>query len=249
MKTQPEERLTVIVPCFNEEHTLPGTIDSVREVIDDLPLPVYVLMVDDGSTDGTRAKMEELCERFDFCQMRVNAKNMGVGRSVLDSYEQIPDGSWVTVIPGDNEFVFGSLRNLLAIREDNDVVLGYLQNPVIRTWTRRHASYGFTKVASFLYGFPYRYLNGMKLYRIEAFRGLEILSGGHAFNAELMAKALLRSPELRISEAPFAARGRAQGSSKAFRIGAIWRALREVVIGYRSVAQYRKQVVRGDWGV
>jgi len=238
------ESLVVVVPCFNEERTIGRTVQSINEVMPRIPIGTRVIMIDDGSTDATLRVMEELCETYPFCETVANSENLGVGRSVLNVFDRIPDGSWVTVIPGDNEFVFDSIRGFLQIRERYDVILGYIQNPVIRTWTRRNASYLFTKVASILYGFPYRYLNGMKLYRIEAFRGLSIVSGGHAFNAELIAKALLRKPELRIGEAPFAARGRALGQSKAFRPSSVLRAVRDVVGGYRSVARYRKAVIK-----
>jgi hypothetical protein len=94
-----------------------------------------------------------------------------------------------------------------------------------------------------LYGFPLRYLNGMKLYRIEAFRGIEVVSAGHGFNAELLAKAVLRNPDLRIGEAPFLARGRAHGQSKAFRPQSIARSVHEALTGYLSVCAYRRQII------
>ena len=82
------------------------------------------------------------------------------------------------------------------------------------------------------------------MYRVEAFKGIEVVSGGHAFVAELLAKAQLRRPDLRIGEVPFFARGRASGSSKAMRPSSIFRAVREVWLGARSVARYRDEVQR-----
>jgi hypothetical protein len=84
----------------------------------------------------------------------------------------------------------------------------------------------------------------MKMYRVDVFKGIEVASGGHAFNAELLAKAILRNPTLRIAEAPFVARGRAEGHSKAFRPASVGRAVYEVFRGWREVATYRKEVVR-----
>jgi hypothetical protein len=84
----------------------------------------------------------------------------------------------------------------------------------------------------------------MKLYHVDCFRGIEVVSSGHAFNAELLAKAVLRNPRLRIGQAPFLARGRALGASKAFRPLGVLRALRDLVRGYRSVSAYRDRVIR-----
>ena len=239
------ETLWVIVPCFNEVDGVGETVGDVLRHAPKLPVDVRVLMVDDGSTDGTRERMAELCAAHAECSMLVNPRNMGTGRSVLRAYESIPDRSWVCVIPGDNELVFSSIDNHLAIRDRHDLVFGYLQNAVIRTIPRRFASWAFTKVVNTLYGFPWRYLNGMKLYRVEVFRGLEIRSSGHAFMAEMVAKAQLRRPELRIGEVPFVARGRARGGTKAARPAAILRAVWDVWRGSRSVARFREQVVRG----
>lgn len=239
------ETLWVVIPCFNEEEGVAETVADVLRHALKLPLDVHVLMVDDGSTDGTSRRMAELCAAHPQCSMIANPGNLGMGRSVLRAYDEIPDGSWIVVIPGDNELVFASIDNHLSIRENHDLVFGYLQNAVIRTLPRRLASWAFTKTVNALYGFPWRYLNGMKLYRVEVFRGLEIVSGGHAFMAEMVAKAQLRRPDLRIGEAPFFARGRARGGSKAVRPHSVLRALRDVWRGYRSVARYREHVIRG----
>lgn len=244
-----EELLTVIVPCLNEEGNLRGTVEDILEVAPTLPVKVEVLLIDDGSTDGTRALMEELCAQHDCVRMRVNPRNLGIGVSVMQAYEEIPAGSWVTGLPGDNEILFGSIRAFLELRDRYDLILGYFQNPVIRTIRRRVFSRAFTTVVGFLYGFSFRYYNGLKLYRVEVFRGIDAESTGHAYMAELIAKAVLRWPLLRIAEAPFAARGRSQGASKAIRPGSVLRAVREAYLGWRSVTRYRRRVLAGEISV
>jgi glycosyltransferase involved in cell wall biosynthesis len=243
-----QETLYVLVPCFNEEAGIEPTVEGILRHAATLPLRTQILLIDDGSKDATRSRMQELCARHAECTLLANERNLGMGRCVLQAYERIPAGSWVTVLPGDNELDFASIDNFLAIRRDYDVILGYLQNPVVRTLARRLASFAYGKVVNTLYGFPWRYLNGLKLYRIEAFRGLGVVSGGHAFIAELLAKAQLRTPHLRIGEAPFVARGRARGSSKAIRPASVLQAVRDVMRSSRSVARYRRGIVRGEAG-
>ena len=192
--------------------------------------------------------MEELCaEHPERCGMIVNETNQGLGRTVMSTYDRIPDGSWIHVTPGDNEFDFAaSIPNFMVVRDQYDVILGYLHNRVIRTLGRRLASHLFSKVVATIYGFPYRYLNGFKMYRVEAFRGIDVESKGHAFVAELLAKALLRKRDLRIGEAPFIGRGRAAGQSKAIRPRAILQAVWEVYKGARSVGRYRDVAIRAQ---
>lgn len=241
------ESLCVIIPCLNEESTIRIAVEEVLRHAPKLPMPVRVLLIDDGSTDQTRQRMEELCHELPSCDMIVNPHNLGIGRSVIGAYARIPDGAWVMVLPGDNELMFtASIDNFMRVRDRYDVILGYLQNPVVRPFGRRLASFAFSKLTATLYGFRWTYINGLKMYRIEAFRGIEVVSGGHAFVAELLAKAQLRRPDLRIGEVPFVARGRARGRSQAIRPRAVARAVREVVQGARAVSGYRDLVIRGS---
>jgi glycosyltransferase involved in cell wall biosynthesis len=237
------ECLHVLVPCMNEAGNVARCVEEVLAFAAQVPMELRVILIDDGSTDATRAEMERLAAADPRCELRLNERNRGLGRSVMATVAELPPKSWVTVFPGDNEFVFASLRNYLAVRADHDLILGYLHNPIVRTLGRRLASYAFTKVVSTLYGFSWRYLNGMKMYRAEVFQGLEIISSGHAFMAEAIAKAQLRRPDLRIGEVAFYSRGRGGGRSKAIRPRSIFRAMAEVWRGARSVARYRKQVV------
>lgn len=241
--TAQRDLLTVIIPCLNEEDAVAGTVDDVLRTARELPVDVEIMLVDDGSTDGTVARMEALCAAHPACGMHVNGRNLGVGRTVLNAYPRIKPNSWVTVLPGDNELVFASIKNHLAVCDQYDLVLGYLSNSVIRPTIRRVASSAFTVTANSLYGWNFRYLNGMKLYRRETFLGLEIEGGGHGLNPELIAKALLRNPDLRIGEVPFTSRGRAHGSTKAFSAGSIWRAVRDTAAGYRAVNAFRDRMI------
>jgi glycosyltransferase involved in cell wall biosynthesis len=238
------ETLTVIVPCLNEGRSVVRTVEGVIAFAPELAVAVEVLMIDDGSTDDTAEVMERLCEQHSCCRMRRNPRNTGLGRSVMSAYDELSEGSWVTVIPGDNEIDFASIKNFVDVRDHYDLILGYLQNPVIRPMRRRFASAAFGHVVRSLYGLDYRYLNGLKMYRIEVFRGIDVKASGYAYTAELVAKAILRNSSLRIGEAPFVARGRSHNTSNAFRPTAIANAAYEVVRGQRSVASYRNQVIR-----
>ena len=241
------EHLTVVIPCYNEEESIAATIASVNKTLETVDLPSTIVMVDDGSSDDTVKVMTSLCEQYDHVEMMVNEKNLGVGRTVLNAYERLDADTWMTVVPGDNEIIFDSIHQHLKVRDQYDLILGYFQNTIVRSFTRRVASDLFSSVVRIVYGFPYRYLNGLKLYKVGIFKGIEVTSSGHAFNAELVAKAILRNPGLRIGEVPFLARGRAKGSVKAFRPTSILRAVKEFFGGYRSVIRYRKEIVsRGD---
>lgn len=242
--TRERELLTVIVPCLNEERSVAATVAQVLDLVPKIAVDLEVILVDDGSTDGTRAVLAEICRREPHCRMIANQRNLGMGRSVLNAYPDVAPGSWVSVIPGDGDVDVAVLLDFLELRERADIVLGYVQNPIIRSFRRRMGSWAFHAVIRMLYGFEFRYLNGPKLYRLEALAGIPVVSNGHAFNAELLAKALLRQPRLRVVQAPFVLQGRARGASKAIRPLGILRAIRDVIAGFRAVGDYRDRVIR-----
>lgn len=239
------ETLCVLVPCLNEQDLVRRTVEEVLRHADRVSPHVEVVMIDDGSTDDTRAVMQDLCDEDSRCRLIAHDVNRGLGRCVTEAYDSIDDDTWVTVFPGDSEFVFAeSIDNLLEARHGHDVVLGYLYNPVVRKLGRRIASTGFLKLTKTIYGFRWRSLNGMKLYRAGAFKGIHVVSGGHAYVAELLAKAQLRRPDLRITEAPFISRGRAIGDSHAIKPMSVLRAVHETYKGAQDVGQYREKMVR-----
>ena len=238
------ETLVVVVPCYNEEANIEHTVGAIRSVAAELPMRVDVLLIDDGSTDRTKDEISEICRRFGYSAM-YNERNRGVGWSLLEAYGRIDPEHWVTIMPGDNEIDFASIKSFVEERHRFDLILGYLQNPVIRPLGRRLFSVAYMRTVRIIYGFPFRYLNGMKLFRAKVFQHIEVEALGHAFNSELLAKAILRTPSLRIGEAPFVARGRASGNSKAIRPSAVIQSVVEVGRGWRSVAKFREKVTRG----
>jgi glycosyltransferase involved in cell wall biosynthesis len=243
MSEDTRESLVVLVPCLNEEKLIAETVADILSIAPRLPLEVKVVLIDDGSTDGTRAEMTRICAENPACSMRVNEVNLGLGRSVMDSYADIEDGTWVTVMPGDNEVFFESIIPFVEMREEYDLILGYWKNPIIRPMGRRLGSNAYMRIVRVLFAMPWAYINGTKLYRVDVFKGIEVESSGHAYNAELISKAVLRAPFLRITEAPFITRGRAQGTSKAMSLSSVSGAMREIFLGRRAVSAYRRKVI------
>jgi glycosyltransferase involved in cell wall biosynthesis len=83
--TQPQMThldLTIVIPAFNEEQRLPRSLNSIRAYLASRSVRAEVLVVDDGSTDGTAKLVERsLCE-FPALRLICNDGNRGKGFSV-----------------------------------------------------------------------------------------------------------------------------------------------------------------------
>jgi glycosyltransferase involved in cell wall biosynthesis len=78
--------LSVIVPAYNEEQRLPATLVRMREYLDGRDEEYEVLVVDDGSADGTLALARKIAE--DWPQMRVLALERNSGKGARDADRQ-----------------------------------------------------------------------------------------------------------------------------------------------------------------
>jgi len=79
---QPE--LSVVIPCYNEEQRLPRTIEQIERFLDGRGESYELILVDDGSTDGTRQIMDAAAERNPAVQIEALARNRGKGRALAE---------------------------------------------------------------------------------------------------------------------------------------------------------------------
>lgn len=74
--------LTVVLPAFNESHRLPATLAEIRPYLDSRFTRYEVIVVDDGSTDGTAALVEEKARTWPSLSLIRQPRNMGKGAAV-----------------------------------------------------------------------------------------------------------------------------------------------------------------------
>ncbi len=214
--SDPALTLSVVIPAYCEAGNILGTLDAVATAVRALDLPHEIVVVDDGSTDGTGALVEAARDRFPAVRLLVNERNMGFGWTYRRGV-QAASGTHIVMVHGDNAWGADTLRDLFQHVGDADIIIGYTRDMRrSRTLTRTVISKAFTAVVNLMTGRRLKYYNGLQVHRADVLRSMQIESVGFGFQAEVLVKALGVTDS--FIEVPMQLREREIGDSKAFRM-------------------------------
>ncbi len=119
----PAPALSIIIPAFNEERRLARTLERIRDYIAAKGLDAEVIVVDDGSSDGTANLVEEWCARLPSLRLVSNGRNRGKGYSVRHGVLEAR-GRIALFTDADLSAPIEEADKLLASLNDTDVALG-----------------------------------------------------------------------------------------------------------------------------
>jgi dolichol-phosphate mannosyltransferase len=218
--------LSIIIPAYNESENIIDTLGNVATALGPLSITHEILVIDDGSTDGTAALVTSNLHRFPTVKLLVNDRNMGFGWS----YRRGVDAagmSHIVMVHGDNAWGYQTLRDLFRHVGEADVIIGYTRDMwQSRTWMRTLISKGFTFVVNRITRRRLQYYNGLQIHPAPVLKSLRIQSSGYGFQSEVLVKALRRTQTWR--EVPMDLTERAKGESKAFRVRNVVDVLRTI---------------------
>jgi glycosyltransferase involved in cell wall biosynthesis len=213
-------KLSILMPVYNEFATLESAVKRVLDV--DYPVEVELVIVDDGSTDGTRA-LYQAWEGDPRVQIHLKASNGGKGSAIRKGAE-LATGDYVIMCDADLEYSPEEIPSLLTpvLNNTASVVYG------TRTFGSHNAySYlyvlgnrGVTTIANILFNC---YISDLetcfKLMPLELYRTMNIKSAGFGMEAEITGKLLGRG--IRPYEVPitYHARSREDGKKLTWKDG------------------------------
>jgi len=204
--------LTVFVPAYNEAENIGPTVDTILRALSVSVEEYEIIVVDDGSTDGTYQVADALAETYPQVRVIHNPRNMGLGYGWMRAVEAATMASFVFV-PGDNTWPYRSLHELFGNLGKADVITSYTTNPEIRSPGRRILSSVYTTGLNAIFGLDMRYYHGLTIYPIEFMRTHPITTYGFASMAEALLRAIHEG--LSFIEVACPIEERAAGRSKA----------------------------------
>jgi NAD(P)-dependent dehydrogenase (short-subunit alcohol dehydrogenase family) len=204
--------LSVFVAAFNEADNLGPTVDTIMRAASVSVEEYEIIIVNDGSTDGTREVADDLASKYPQVRVIHNERNMGLGYGWISAIKAATKGSFVFV-PGDNTWPYRSLHELFGNLGKADVITSYTTNPEIRSTGRRALSSTYTTALNLIFGLKMRYYHGLTIYPTEFMRAHPITTYGFASMAEALLRAIHEG--LSFIEVACPIEERANGHSKA----------------------------------
>lgn len=225
-------KLSILMPVYNELATLESAVERVLKV--DFPIEIELVIVDDGSTDGTRELYKQWVDEPKIV-LHEKATNGGKGSAIRKAAE-LATGDYVIMCDADLEYAPEEIPALIQPVIDGEAVVVY--------GTR---TFGSHNAYSYIYVLGNRFVTTatnvlfncyisdletcFKLMPISLYRVLDVKSAGFGMEAEVTGKILrsgIRPYEVPIS---YKARSREAGKKLTWRDGveAIWILVRERV--------------------
>jgi dolichol-phosphate mannosyltransferase len=221
----------LILPTYNEAGNIERFVAAAR---DKLPAAARILIVDDGSPDGTGELADRLAAEHEEVEVLHRPRKEGLGPAYIAGFRSALAGGASLVLEMDSDFSHqpAYLPRLLEAAETADLVIGsrYVPGGGVSDWgaLRRAISRGGSAYARVVLGIGVRDLTGgFKCFRREVLEAIDldaVQARGYAFQVELTYRAIQKG--FKVVEVPIVFRDRQVGDSKMDRsivAEAIWR--------------------------
>lgn len=227
------KKLSILIPVFNEVATLIPILEQVTKQ-DTSGLEKEIILVDDGSTDGTRTILEQLdCQKYG-ARVFFHDQNQGKGAALRTAQEKA-EGDIILIQDADLEYSPKEYPNLLApiLEGHADVVYGSRLSggAVTRAFNFTHlvGNKFLTLLTNILYNCTITDMETCyKVFKADIFKKVIIRSNRFDFEPEITAKILKQG--VRIYELPISYYGRDYSEGKKITwvdgFGAIWALLK-----------------------
>jgi len=198
--------VSVLVPAKDEAENLAEFVRLTREALLPLPYAVELVIVNDGSHDGTPRVLEELAAKHPFVRVVTHRTQRGIA-DALKSGADVARGRVLVYYPADLQYLPSDIPGLVGpiLEGQADIVTGTKQGQ----YNKRLVSGVYNALSRWLFGVRVKDLNSVKAYRRELMDIVPMRPDWHRFMVVVAA-----SQGFRLAERPVPVHPRRAGTSK-----------------------------------
>ena len=194
--------VSVIVPAYNEAENIAPLAQELARVAG---ADCEVVIVDDGSTDETRANAEAAARQYPFIKVAGYSRNQGKTEAILTG-ARAAQGEILVVFDADLQFEVADIPRLVEkIRQGADMCVGYKQGH----YEKRFVSGIYNRLARSIFHLRVRDINAVKAFRREVLDTMSLRRDWHRYLVPLAA-----SRGFAITEIPVRLHPRRFGEAK-----------------------------------
>jgi glycosyltransferase involved in cell wall biosynthesis len=218
--------LSVFFPAFNEEKNIEHTVEYAIDICKQIADQFEIIIVNDGSTDGTGQKCEELMQRFPEIRTVTHMPNRGYGGALKSGF-YAAKYEYVVFTDSDGQFDFAQIRNFMPFLDQYKVVIGYRKKRV-EGFLRALNAKAWGTLVNILFGMQIRDVDGaFKVIHREIFEKIPPLEAeGALISTELLVK--IKKYGYAIKQVPVDHLPRKAGKPTGAKVSVILKAFREL---------------------
>lgn len=168
---------TVVVPAYDEVENIPALIAALRDCFQRHGLRGEVVLVDDGSRDGTAEAAEREGAGWEALKVVRHRRNLGKTEAMVTGAEHAT-GEYLVLFDADLQHTADEIPRLLAkLGEGWDIVVGRK----VGAYEKRFVSRTYNRLSQRLFDVPVRDLNSIKAFRSEILDELALRHDWHRF--------------------------------------------------------------------
>lgn len=175
--------ISVIIPSYNERESLPELIAWIDRVMQEHNFSYEILVIDDGSTDGSWAEIQALSEKFPALHGLAFRRNYGKSAALYCGFERAK-GTVVFTMDADLQDSPDEIPEMyrMIVEEDYDLVSGWKKHRKDNTFTKNLPSKLYNATARRITGIKLHDMNcGLKAYKNEVVKSVEVYGEMHRY--------------------------------------------------------------------
>jgi dolichol-phosphate mannosyltransferase len=227
---------SIIIFCFNEVETVAKVTRKTSAVLQELASDYEIVIVDDGSTDGSQEEISRIAEQIPHIRTVFHLQNKGIGHALRSGYEAVKFEN-VCAVPADGQFDLNELLPHTFVAP-NSFVSFYRKENTTYTLARNVLSLANRKVNEFFLGMNLKDVNWVKIYKKDHLHSLDLEIESSLVESEICAK-LIHSG-IKPTEVVSKYMPREAGQSKGASLKIVRQAMFDTLLLSKVLQRFRK---------